>query len=139
MITNVVICGYLLGSTGIGGTSPKIREGCGHQNVCKRRWVWSPCLNLKLCMLIERLPCRWLVMARKKLAVMAHAVEASGYAWRTVSGIGGKLLISERSKLKSCLLRLGPIIFGGNDKIINFLRSKSLLARNKSCTRHCNV
>ena len=32
-------------------------------------------------------------------------------------------------------LGLGPIIFGGNDKIIHFLRTNNLLARSQNCTR----
>ena len=34
------------------------------------------------------------------------------------------------------LLDLGPVIFGGNEKIIAFLRQNRLLARIQTCTRY---
>ena len=89
------------------------------KNACEREWVWSPkCTRtwvgvvakhwhdcyynyyacwLNVCYIHVR------TLMAQKLAVMARAVEASGFAWRAASGIGGKLLISERSRLKSCL------------------------------------
>ena len=35
------------------------------------------------------------------------------------------------------LLHLGPVIFGGNAKIITYLRSHGLLSSSKSCVLNC--
>ena len=36
------------------------------------------------------------------------------------------------------LIELGPVIFGGNEKIIDFLQQQNLLARRCNCTRYNN-
>ena len=42
----------------------------------------------------------------------------------------------KHSSLTMSLLDLGPVIFGGNEKIIAFLRQNRLLARIQTCTRY---
>ena len=53
------------------------------------------------------------------------------FAWRAVSG---KLRALQIRKAMS-LLALSPVMFGGVDGIISFLRARGLLARTQNCAR----
>ena len=53
------------------------------------------------------------------------------FAWRAVSG----KLRALQVRTATSLLALGPVMFGGVDGIINFLRARGLLARIQNCAR----
>ena len=38
-------------------------------------------------------------------------------------------------KIAMSLLEVGPVMFGGTDRIITYLRARNLLAANQDCTR----
>ena len=48
--------------------------------------------------------------------------------------IGGKFALADMA-----LLHLGPIIFGGSDKIIAYLCSHGLLSSPKSCAKYLKI
>ena len=62
---------------------------------------------------------------------MVHARAFKPRAWRELHELSFFKIMS--------FLEVGPVIFGGNDKIIRYLRSKHLLARSKTCTRQVYI
>ena len=69
---------------------------------------------------------------------MAQAHDVLPGALRFTGILGGKhkdFYILAPLTLIMSFLGLGPVIFGGNDKIIDFLRTNNLLARSQNCTR----
>ena len=39
------------------------------------------------------------------------------------------------AKKEMSMLEIGPVVFGGNEKIIDYLRQKHLLSRIRNCAR----
>ena len=71
-------------------------------------------------------------MNRKKLVACPRT-----YIYQPDSLLTAQVSRLRKSAVRMSLLELGPVIFGGTDAIISFLRTNGLLSTRQNCIR-CN-